>query len=94
MVLIQLRYKYNYDVELEDTSLVIPFNPYLDKITPVHTITELNCPWGVAVSDDGHVIVTECRGYCVTILDIEGKKVKSFGGEGGSGNVTFAHRRF
>ena len=48
-----------YDVELEDTSLVIPFNPYLDNITPVRTITELNHPWGVAVSDDGHVIVTE-----------------------------------
>ena len=78
-----------YDVELEDTSLVIPFNPYLDKITPVRTITELNHPCGVAVSDNGHVIITENRGHCVTILDNEGKKVKSFGGKGGSGNVEF-----
>ena len=78
-----------YNVELEDTSLFIPFNPYLDNITPVHTITELNYPWGVAVSDDGHVIVTENSGHCVTILDNEGKKVKSLGGEGGSGNVQF-----
>ena len=61
-----------------DTSLFIPFNPYLDNITPVCTITELNCPWGVDVSDNGHVIVTECRGHHVTILDNEGKKVKSF----------------
>ena len=80
-----------YDVELEDTSLVIPFNPYLDNITPVRTITELNYPWGVAIRDDGHVIVTECRGHCVTILDNEGKKVKSLGGEGGSGNVEFSN---
>ena len=72
-----------YDVELEDTSLFIPFNPYLDNITPVRTITELNRPCGVAVSDDGHVIVTENNGNCVTILDNEGKKVKSFGGKGG-----------
>ena len=72
-----------YDVELEDTSLFIPFNPYLDNITPVRTITELNHPWGVAVSDDGHVIVTERSGNCVTILDNEGKKVKSFGRKGG-----------
>ena len=79
-----------YDVELEDTSLVIPFNPYLDSITPVRTITELNNPWGVAVSDDGHVIVTERNGHCVTILDNEGKKVKSFGGKGGRGNVQFS----
>ena len=78
-----------YDVELEDTSLFIPFNPCLDNITPVRTITKLEFPWGVAVSDDGHVIVTEYWGHCVTILDNEGKKVKSFGGKGGSGNVEF-----
>ena len=82
-----------YDVELEDTSLVIPFNPYLDNITPVRTITELNNPYGVAVSDDGHVIVTENKGHCVTILDNEGKKVKLFGGKGGSGIVTFSRPR-
>ena len=82
-----------YDVELEDTSLVIPFNPYLDNITPVRTITELKLPWGVAVSDDGHVIVTENIGNCVTILDNEGKKVKSLGGKGGIGNVHFSAPR-
>ena len=78
-----------YDVELEDTSLSIPFNPYLDNITPVRTITELHHPFGVAVSDNGHVMVTERDGHCVTILDNEGKKVKSFGVKGGSGNVQF-----
>uniref|UniRef100_A0A1X7T1Y7 RING-type domain-containing protein n=1 Tax=Amphimedon queenslandica TaxID=400682 RepID=A0A1X7T1Y7_AMPQE len=79
-----------YDVHLEDTSLVIPFNPYLDYITPVRTITKLNGPWGVAVTDDNHVIITEHDGHCVTILDREGKKVKSLGGKGGSGNVKFS----
>ena len=69
-----------YDVELEDTSLVIPC---LDNITPVRTITELKEPRGVAVSDDGHFIVSESWSNCV-ILDNEGKKVKSFGeGRGG-----------
>uniref|UniRef100_A0A1X7TGH0 SMP-30/Gluconolactonase/LRE-like region domain-containing protein n=1 Tax=Amphimedon queenslandica TaxID=400682 RepID=A0A1X7TGH0_AMPQE len=82
-----------YDVHLEDTSLFIPFNPYLDNITPVRTITELKGPSGVAVSNDNHVIITETNGDCVTILDREGKKVKSLGGEGGSGNVKFSHPR-
>ena len=82
-----------YDVELEDTSLVTPFNPYLDNITPVRTITELNHPWGVAVSDDGHVIVGEWDGCHVKILGNEGKKVKSLGGKGGSGNVEFSYPR-
>ena len=78
-----------YDVHLEDTSLFIPFIPYLDNITPVRTITKLKCPWGVAVTDDNHVIVTEFYGHSVTILDREGRKGKSLGGEGGSGNVKF-----
>ena len=80
-----------YDVQLQDTSIVIPFNPYLDNITPEHTITDLNGPWGVAVRDDNHVIITEYYGHCITILDREGKKVKSLGGEGGSGNVKFSY---
>ena len=80
-----------YDVQLQDISIVIPFNPYLDNISPDHTITELNGPWTVALSDDNHVIITEYYGHCVTILDREGKKVKSLGGEGGGGNVTFSY---
>ena len=82
-----------YDVQLEDTSLVIPFNPYLDNITPVRTITEFNRPWGVAVSDDNHVIIAENNSHCVTILDREGKKVKSLGGKGGGGNIKFSYPR-
>ena len=82
-----------YDVQLEDTSLFIPFNPCLDNITPVRTITGLYSPWRVAVSDDGHVIVTERGGNCVTILDNEGKKVKSFGGKGEMGDVKFSSPR-
>ena len=78
-----------YDVHLADTFLVIPFNPYLDNITPVRIITELNYPCGVAI-DDNHVLITEYGGNCVTILDREGKKVKSLGGEGGGGNVKFS----
>ena len=68
------------NVQLESTSLVIPFNPYLAKHTSLHTIDGLNKPCGVAVSDDGHVIVTENQGSCITVLDREGKKVKSFSG--------------
>ena len=78
------------DVDLEDTSLVIPINPYLDNITPVRTVTELKCPWGVAITDDNHVIVIEYGGHRVTILDRKGRKVKSLGREGGSGNVEFS----
>ena len=66
------------DVQVDSTSLVIPFNPYFDNITPVRTIPELNRPWGVAVTDDGHIIVSEQDSHCVTVLDRDGKRMKSF----------------
>ena len=82
------------DVQVDSTSVVIPFNPYLDNITPVRTIPELVEPWGVAVTDDGHIIVSENDGKCVTVLDRDGKKVRSFGQKsGGSGNVKFSRPR-
>ena len=82
------------DVLLEDASLVIPINPYLKNIAPLHTVVELNGPWGVAVSNNGDfVIVTENLSQCITILDRDGKKVKSLGGKGGSGDVKFSFPR-
>ncbi|XP_019853515.1 PREDICTED: tripartite motif-containing protein 2-like [Amphimedon queenslandica] len=76
-----------YDVHLEDISLVIPINPYFDNITPVRTITGLNRPWGVAVTDDDHVLITEYGGDCVTKLDREGMKVKLIRGKGRSSSA-------
>ena len=75
------------NVQLESTSLVIPFNHYLAKHTSIRTIDGLNRPFGVAVSDDGLVIVTEMNGNCITVLDREGKKVKSFNS---SENIKFS----
>ena len=82
------------NVQVNGTSLVIPFNSYLDNITPVHIIPDLNRPWGVAVINDGHIIVSEHRENCVTILDREGKKMKSFSQMSAkSGNVKFTSPR-
>ena len=82
------------DVQVNSTSVVIPFNPYFDNITPVRTILKLNRPCRVAVTDDGHVIVSENDTHCVTLLDRDGKKVKSFSQKsGGSGNVKFFRPR-
>ena len=76
------------NIQLESTSLVIPFNPYLAKHTSICIIDGLNRPFGVAVSDDGHVIVTETGGNCITVLDREGKKVRSFTS---SRNIKFSY---
>ena len=51
--------------------------------TPVETIgTGLNAPVGIAVTNGGQVIVCECSGHCITVLDKDGGRVKSFGTHG------------
>ena len=49
---------------------------------PVKTITGLKSPYGTAVCDNGDIVVTEWSAHCVTIVNKEGKKVRSFGTEG------------
>ena len=66
-----------YNVQLEDTSLVIPFNPYLDTIAPFRIIP-INSPVRLAVNDEGHIIVTEWYRHTVQIFDREGKNLESF----------------
>ena len=72
-------------IQVDSNSLVIPFNPYLENIIPVRTLPELNWPWGVAVTADGHIVVSERNSHCVTTLDRDGKKV--------SKNLSFSYPR-
>ena len=78
-----------FGVQLKQSSFVIPFNPYTDQvITPIRTIYGLNSPYGVAVHDDGRIVVSENNPYIVSILSKEGKKGISFGK--GANNITFS----
>ena len=74
------------DVQVGDATLVIPFNPHLADITPVCTIPDLNRPYGVAVTNDGSIIVSEKDSDSVTVIDKNYKKVMSL-------NVKFSHPR-
>ena len=62
------------NVQLERTSLVIPFNPYLAENTSMHSLHGFCRPYGIAASDDGHIIVTTINDNGVTILDKEKNK--------------------
>ena len=73
-------------VQLKGSSFMIPFNPY--EVTPIRTIYGVDHPRGVAVLDDGRIIVSECASHIVSILSKEGKKLKSFGK--GANNITFS----
>ena len=49
---------------------------------PVNIISGLNRPWGVVITKNEEIVVAEKDSHCITILNKEGKKVKSFGTKG------------
>ena len=70
-------------VDIPDSPFTLPVIPTLEmRGKPVNDITGLNNPWGIAVSDNGDIVVAECEGHRITILNKAGKKVRSFGIEG------------
>ena len=75
-------------VQLKQSSFVIPFNPYTDQvITPIRTVYNLDHPLGVAVHDDGRIVVSEYGSQIVSVLSKEGKKL--FGK--GTNHITFSY---
>ena len=73
------------DSALPGSPMSIPVSiPTKMRDTPVKTIdTGLKVPTGVAVTDNGQVIVCERWGHCVTVLDSkDGRKVRLFGSHG------------
>ena len=72
-----------HDINIPGSPLSIPvsISPKM-RGNPVKSITGLNRPCGIDVTDDGLMIVSERDGHCITVLDREGKKMKSFGSLG------------
>ena len=56
--------------------------PVKELGNPVRTINGVCRPWGVAVNQQGEVVVTEDRGHCVSIFSSSGEKIQSFGSHG------------
>ena len=65
----------------------IPGSPFTVKVRPSlamrgvvqHTITSLKNPWGVAVTKNGNIVVSENFGHCISMCNKEGKKLWSYG---------------
>ena len=57
--------------------------------TPVRSINGVNQPWGVAITQQGQVVVVEYGESCVSIFNSKGEKIRSFG-SGGSGHGQFS----
>ena len=69
-----------HDINIPGSPLSIAVSLSLEmRGNPGNSITGLNdCPYGIDVTDDGLIIVSECKGHCINILDREGKKINSF----------------
>ena len=80
-----------HDINIPGSPLGIPvsISPKM-RGNPVKSITGFNTLWGIDVTDDGLMIVSEWGGHCITVLDREGKKIKSFGSLG-SGRGQFKY---
>ena len=50
--------------------------------TPIRTIGDLNYPWGVAVNQNGEIIVADSWGHCISIFSQGGEKIRTFGSKG------------
>ena len=72
-----------HDSNIPGSPLSIPvsISPEM-RGNPVKIITGLKNPWGIDVTDDGLMILSECYGHRITVLDREGKKINSFGSKG------------
>ena len=59
---------------------------------PINIIVGVSYPWGVAVSDNGEIAVTEWGDHCVSIFAQNGTKIRTFGSVG-SAQGQFSHPR-
>ena len=79
-----------YQLTIRLGGLNIPGSPFTLRIipspemrgTPVNIISGRNTPYGVVITKNEEIVVAECNANCITILNKEGKKVKSLGTEG------------
>ena len=58
-----------------------PFNISAFTTTATEIVGGLNHPWGVAVTSQGQVVISENWGNCITVVDKNGSK-RSFGSQG------------
>ena len=67
-------------IDISGSPFILPVMPTsVIRGEPVKTILGLKWPWGIAISVNGDFVVAEHGAHSVTIVNKEGKKVRSFG---------------
>ncbi len=57
--------------------------------TPTKTIDRVKQPWGIAINQKGELVVAEVGGYCVSIFNSRGEKIRSFGSRNGQFSLCY-----
>ena len=83
---------HNRNIPCSPVSIPVSVPAKMRNTIVKHFITGLKAPRKIAVSDNGHMIISEQDGHCITIATNEGVKVKSFGSCGnGRGQLSSPH---
>ena len=87
----QLQSRGQHDLNVKVYGRPIKNNPFtvaVMKTAPdcqgirVKSVTGLNYPWNLAVSEEGLIVVAESSAHCVSVFDRDGHKLRSFGHQG------------
>ena len=71
------------DSEINDSPFTITVYPDPTQLgRPVRVATRLEEPYGIAYNSCGEMIVSEWNGHRVSIFDIRGQKIRTFGSHG------------
>ena len=72
------------DVDIPGSPFTVRVLPSLEmRGVPINTITRVRSPWGVAVSENGEILISERKGHCISVFSREGKKIRQFGSSEG-----------
>ena len=79
----QHRGQHYLHIQVEDKHIAgSPFPLSVLTTTPTNIISDVNRPWGVALDNDGQLLVTEYRANCISIFSDNGRNKKSFSSYG------------
>ena len=71
------------DREINDSPFTMTVYPDPTQLGhPVRVVTDLNGPYDIAFNKCGEMIVSKCGGHRVSIFDIRGQKIRTFGSRG------------
>ena len=73
------------DIDISGSPFTVTVYPDPTLLShPVKVLTDANRPYGISFNKSGEIVVSECQGHRVSIFDIKGQKIRTFGSHGNS----------